>query len=56
MTTAAQEWARYMAANTRANRAYATRIAELEHLAIPVAERNRMKSARYYRTQTRKKK
>lgn len=54
--TAEQEWARYMAANTRANRAYKTHIAQLDHLAIPLAERNRQKSARYYRTQTRKKK
>ena len=51
----ADPWPAYLAANARANRAYDTHMAELEHRARPLVERNRAKSRRYYAAQLAKK-
>ncbi len=48
--TTAEAWDAYTRANKRANRAYDTHMDELASAAVPIAERNREKSARYYRT------
>ena len=48
--TTTEAWRDYMRANERANRAYDTHMDELANSAIPLVDRNRAKSARYYRT------